>query len=619
MRVHSTIAMLRRHQIISLMLLLVAILSGCASEQKEVVEQPVVIEDDDHIELAFASLSSISNAKTRLADNIVQSGTAYRNIIGFNIIALKDGDPYNAEIDICELSDLKTDNTKFYHFDYCYMPRGTNNCLVYAKAMDIDKGTTEATSKYNGSLNAVMSNNVTSTSDIHFEPVPIYEDVSTVPAEATALGNALTKIVNDVPEWAISQNSYLQNLYSNFTNREQVIPGSAASVKQWMQSLSDAAAALLNNPPTSLGDDEKVILGNIKIRAAAAAAAITVDATSYPRNINLPDGAAALRWTEVEEQGMTVNKFVPQLQTTTLDNINSVSRFVYPPALYYFVNSGLWTSNSKIEFDDYKGKSTWKATTENDPNAVQTLFTDGGTIQSRTKTVAVADPLQYAVAQLQVKVKANDVNLKYAEDSEKHDITIPINDGDAMDYFRLTGVIIDGQRPVDYKFEQTNNLDSDVKFVFDSQVPENFYLTTTDFDNADAKAFNTLVLQSYDGEDVKIILEFEYVGKTVEGEQVAQAFKCFNGYVYPGTRFYLVGKVDLSQAIPPVELTDEEKTELKKRVFTQDNTTMVQMTVTSLEKAYNVLPSILSKNLEIGVMTTPKWIFATPPDPVIMD
>jgi hypothetical protein len=42
------------------------------------------------------------------------------------------------------------------------------------------------------------------------------------------------------------------------------------------------------------------------------------------------------------------------------------------------------------------------------------------------------------------------------------------------------------------------------------------------------------------------------------------------------------------------------------------------MTVSSLEKAYNVLPSIISKNLEIGVETTPQWK-AAKPSSIIME
>ena len=110
-------------------------------------------------------------------------------------------------------------------------------------------------------------------------------------------------------------------------------------------------------------------------------------------------------------------------------------------------------------------------------------------------------------------------------------------------------------------------------------------------------AVTALVLQSYDGEDVDIILEFE--------NNSGQDFKCVDGTVYKNTRFYLIGK------ITPASGTGTN-TAAQGRVFTKDHITEVHLNVKSLAKAYNVLPNLLSSNLEIGVETTPKWIVATP-------
>jgi hypothetical protein len=76
-----------------------------------------------------------------------------------------------------------------------------------------------------------------------------------------------------------------------------------------------------------------------------------------------------------------------------------------------------------------------------------------------------------------------------------------------------------------------------------------------------------------------------------------------------------VGEVKADQFDNNTHVNDTNKD----RIFTQDYTTYIQMTVKSLEKAYNVLPSIISQNLEIGVMTTPMWKAAEPSDAVIMD
>lgn len=550
--------------------------------------------------LLLACAPANSNiALTRLADEVVQlnGAASYRAIPNVQVYAIKEGAPVNATVDRRDFSDLKTDKTQFYHFGYCSMPTLTNGCLVYAKAEDVAQGTPAATLKYNGSLNTVDPSEVQSFDDIQFSLESILDatearesgdDLATWEIEAWNLANALTAIVNNshnegnTLSWKTSTNAILKNLLQRFTNNGADLPGSAASVKQWMLSLKEAAETYYNNPPATIGDDEKTILNAIMAAVDDKEDDITVNATSYPRDVNLPDGAAALRWTG--------NKFEPQMQTTTLDDINSVSRFVYPPSLYYFVESGIWTSNTKVTFDQYKSRSTWKG---NDNTAVQTLFPAGGTVMTNTKTVAIADPLQYAVAHLTMGIKAGATSLPYETGNE-----------DKIDISKLTlkGVIIGGQRSVGYDFKPISNSLYDVYFVYDSQVSSNTSLTTA------GATYQTLALQSYDGEDVNIILEFEYSAEETTG------FKCLNGYVYPGTRFYLVGEVN---AAALKNGTGDETSQ--GRVFTQDYTTTINMTVQSLEKAYNVLPSLLSSSLEIGVMITPQWISAEPSGPVVLD
>ncbi|MBQ7426621.1 MAG: hypothetical protein IJV20_05150 [Prevotella sp.] len=583
------------------MLLAVVLLSGCSGsadtmESPQPVE-PVVVTEPEPISLAFACAPSTSQALTRMAEDAVQSGSNFRDITDFRFVTLRKDNSGN----IFSIPDSEVDNQespadkttfRYYHFDYCDMAQGVNSILVYAKAKDTNKGSDAANKIYNGSLTANIPKPVAALSDIYFEPEPIYPDATVVPAKATALADALTGVIT--AQWSASNNTVLQNLLGNFTNHGFNLPGSAASVKAWLTALATGAQSYIDGNTSALDGPQKDILREVENAAVTAANNITIAPNSYPRDLNLPDGGAALRWAEIEEGGVKVKKFVPQMQTTTLDDINTVSRFVYPPSLYYFVESGIWTSNTKITFDTYKNDDSW-ATVLNRFN--------GSSITSSTKTVAIADPLQYAVARLAIKVKADAENLKYREGDGN---TIPINDGGTTNYFRLTGVIVSGQRLVDYQFKPASNLDSDMKFVYDSQVGDDFYLTITAFDDANAKVYNTLLLQSLDGEDVKVILEFEYTG--------TQEFRCLNGYVYPNTRFYLVGEV---KANAYKGGTGDEASQ--GRVFTQDYTTTIEMTVTSLEKAYNVLPSILAKNLEIGVQTTPKWVAVKPTGPVIMD
>ena len=590
MRVYSTIVMLSRHQIICLMLLFVAMLSSCASEQVgQEVPVPPVVEEPDSMSLLFATAPENSTqALTRLADEVVQQNY-YRKITNFRFVALKDGVVTDCSIDNPSDSINKTGAFRYYHSTYCSMIVGSNGCLVYAKADNSNNSDSKA---YNGSLNAVIPNQVQSKDEIQFSLESILDATEARESgegraaweiEAWTLANALTNVVDD--SWKTSTNAILKNLLQRFTNNGADLPGSAASVKQWIAALGSAVDAYLdeNTRPSGLNNQEISILDAIKTKIDNTSIS---DDNNYPHDINLPDGAAALRWTG--------EKFEPQMQTTTLDDINSVSRFVYPPALYYFVESDLWTTSTKLGFSDYSGKDTWTGT---DNTSVQGLFKEknGGTeimeVKQNTKTVAIADPLQYAVAHLTMGVKASAGSLEYGAGNTQ---TIPVSD------LTLKGVIIGGQRPVDYEFKPIDNSLYDVSFVYDSQVSGSL--------KTGGDTYQTLALQSYDGEDVNIILEFEYSGDT--------GFKCLNGYVYPGTRFYLVGEMKMEDVVPadPNNIQNFEK-----RVFTQDHTTTINMTVNSLEKAYNVLPSLLSNSLEIGVMITPQWISAEPSGPVILD
>ena len=130
-----------------------------------------------------------------------------------------------------------------------------------------------------------------------------------------------------------------------------------------------------------------------------------------------------------------------------------------------------------------------------------------------------------------------------------------------------------------------------------------FYLSTTP-----QGPLKTLVLQTpendqsttdHDESDVPIILELHnYSGYDFKGK---------NGIIYANTKFYLVGKVTMSQATSVSGTPDYAK-----RVFTQDRTTTLTLQVPSLAYAYNVLPNLLDSKLEIGVQVKLPWEQATP-------
>ena len=152
----------------------------------------------------------------------------------------------------------------------------------------------------------------------------------------------------------------------------------------------------------------------------------------------------------------------------------------------------------------------------------------------------------------------------------------------------LTGVIIGGQHTVGFDFKPKGpQSDLDARFIYDSVVGTA---------GTDGKwTVNTLVLQSYDGEKVPVVLEFK--------NNTPYQFTGKDGIIYPGTKFYLIAELDPA---------GKGEGNYAGRVFTQDYTTKVGMRVISLANAYSCMPDLLAPRLEIGVEVTTDWILSTP-------
>ena len=579
-----------RHIGLLILSLLSVIMTGCRDYDADVVANNAPV----RVDIAFTFSSSVAGSQTRQADDLVQNTAERRpNPNSLHIVALKDCELMNSEIfweePVYIQGAAPQPASYLYHSGYCNIAKGVNRCLVYGDVADAESGSIPS-KLYNGSLVKSPLNNITTNAglrDVSFSLESIF-DGPDIPSDATTLAATLTGVAN-LEDWVNSDNNILKNLRQNFTNHGFNLPGSAASVKKWLEALASAAQSYVDNP-SGLTETDKTILGSVKTSAINAAQSISIDdATSppYPRSLYLPDGAAVLRWVE----SATGGSFQPQMQTTTIDNINTVSRFAYPAALYYFVDSGIKTSDSKVDFaSEYTTVTTTVDKTAWD-SFLEQHFADAETkVTSKSKSIALTAPVQYAVAQLQVKVKAKvKASGSSLPDATSNNISI-VNSENGQS-FPIKGIIICGQRPVNYLFEQGSNSDAEVKFIYDSQVKD-CSLTTALVD-----ACSTLVLQSFTGEDVNIILELE--------NNSGENFKCIDGTVYNGTRFYLVGKVEATGGTGGDEIS-------RGRVFTKDYITTVNMTVSSLAKAYNVLPNLLSSNLEIGVETTPDWISVTP-------
>ena len=539
------------------------------------------------------SLPSPSAAGTRLAESVVQAeGEDFRGIQRLTIVPFSkqgriglDDQPSYAEIDHLVVNNtIFTAKEQLWYYSKVYLKHGVASFLTYGQAKVLDGYNTKVKNgslvlKLEGTKVPEVPEKMTVTpANLNFELEPIYdvrdaENHVVTPSEATAIADYMTSIAqaqaDETHTWANSENEKLKTLYKNFVAKSgegfDVLAGSAANVKAYVAQLKEK----LGNYVFDEGSSELAIKTDIisRIDDPTRSAACNVN---YPGNMNLPDGAAVLQW--CAKEGGTYG-FVPQTQTTTIAPISGIYRYAYPPELYYFGNSQIKTSNTEVTTADYRGKPSWE-------NIVNTSYTFGNAVTPNTRAVAIKDPLQYGVAQLQATVQATTSSMTDAKTPVANTVTV----GD--DTFPITGIIVSGQFPVNFDFtpQYDGASDDNEHFVYDSQLGDH-HLTTTATD-----PFRTLLLQTHDGEKVKVILELLNNSDTdFTGEN--------NGIVYRGTKFYLLGEVTPPQGKP---------------VFKQDEITTMEMMVNTLEHAYNVMPNIQSGRLEVSVEINLKWTQATP-------
>ena len=427
-----------------------------------------------------------------------------------------------------------------YYVGICHMMKGTDRLLVYGKSYP-----SSAYPSINGVLSPLPTNRIPA-KDIHFSLSAIRNTTEAHP-EAIKLAEYMTTIAN-TPGWSTTTDNQLQSYYMDFIHIDNkdgaTISGSAAHIKAFVTALRALLA-------------EKSDLLSIAIKENIDNDDDIADIT-YPRSIGLPDGAAAIRWMG--------NSFTVRTTTTTLDNINGINRYTYPAELVFFTNSPIRTSSTSVPYSVYRNASTTQAWSD----FLDTYYNSSRSVNSDTKAVAAENPLQYGVANLQMTLTGMSATLLDAKDEEVSNTS--------MATLPLKGIIIGGQHTVGFNMKpQGEQTDVDSRFIYETNI-------------ISGNSTNTLVLQSYDGEKVPIMLEFE--------NKTGHPFTGKDGIVYPNTRFYLIAMLTPAEG---------SASDYANRVFTQDYTTTLTARITSLANAYTCMPDLLAPRLEIGVQVVMKW------------
>jgi len=390
--------------------------------------------------------------------------------------------------------------------------------------------------------------------------------------------------------WSASSGDIFEKLYTKMTS---LTAGSSPNMLAALQNLYNKLQTLDDS------DLKTDIIDNMKIGTGTDAVLKVVgnnDALSwnpdysgtqffdYPAALGLPDGAATLKWDTTDPSNP---HYVPVLDGNT-DNIGiaghhltgvPLNRYAYPVPLYYYANSKVKVSaNSQADY--YKdNQSSWS-------NVLEHYDTGTGVVSDDVHSIALKDPVQYAVSRL-------DVILWGEITGEPSAVSFTDVAGDIvnMSDLKLTGILITGQKPVDFSYTPVGD---NVYTIYDNTMNEAINLETNkENDGTEEKPYavnHTLVLPTAIGDDVNLFFEFQ--NGSTKDITVKSGTKEY-GLVPPGCKLYLCGKINANEDVSN-----------PKTIFESDHVTVITGKVTSLENAYNVVPPRevgISVHLQVGV------------------
>ena len=443
------------------------------------------------------------------------------------------------------------------------IPLGTKHFLFYGVA-------TKATGtgqKENGDLTPSGLTDI-NPSGIYFNLVPIYnytdEQISNN-KEVVGLTVFLNQIVDAKYEnsgtsvyWkSLDATDPLNSLFTEFTT---MYAGASSNILALVQDLYNA----LDGNTTPMAEAIRTAIGEATFDDGKKCVSITdskltlhTDLQGWPGNVNLPDGSVYVTYDNND------NKFsiVPAKNNLGM-NTPKIQDYTYPASLYYRANTPIKVHNTSLA-GEYSENQEWASLLDN--------YTGGAAVGLATRSIALVNPINYAVARLDVKAKANQATLK---DQINNDVAVGSN-------FPVTGVLIGGQKQVDWEFKPVGGTAE--KTIYDSQLAESFILSSS---STYPEAFNhTLVLETAPDADIHVALEFQ--------NNSGNAFRGYDGDLIPnGCKFYLVGKLEVDNT---------------KKVFEQDKITTASFNIKSLKGAYNVVPDLRLPALELGLSVNLEW------------
>lgn len=547
------------------------------------------------VKTQFALNIPRANGGTRMSDVNAQ---AKQNFLGMEDIRMYSfsGNPTStststATFALAEIASGITADASSKIYSDVSVPVGTTHFLFYAHA---PQGTTDAKKFELGVLDfTAPTTDATPTSGISAALVAVKKEDTASPAALLGILNG----VAGVEGWATATDgTELNKLYTKYTSAKA---GSANSIRLTLQSLYNNLGGIV----TGANADAQRVAKDIRAKIAESFTATTgTDGyvtlaykedspySTYPNNINLPDGAVQLSYAEATK---TFSYAISStLGALTLD----AAKICFPASIYYFQSSDLAATAKELETNQWPTTTTkWTAATAPWLKAENTLA-DGWTasVQPTTRSIAMRQNINYGVANLATTVKCGAASLP---DNTDLTVTDPSEFAGTVAVpaagFTVTGLLIGGQpTKVGFNFQPASN------DAFDYTIYDKELTGIVANKNGAASTPNyTIVLPNDKGRGVA---DQNTVNVAIElTNNSGVAFRGQDGIIPDGGKFYLVGQLN------PDAKTIEGV--IKPAVFMSDYMTTMNLTIKSLKSAYNTIPDLRSTKLQLGLSVDLEW------------
>lgn len=596
--------------------------TACSSENEPSAEVNPTF-NGSTVKAQFALNLPYAATGTRMTENATQQNSYFRGMSNMTLLPFAettvDGGQTSTSAMLLGTNDNAFDKDGAGQGRYVYrdieIPVGTQNFVFYGKATGTPVSVNADDCFKYGYLTekSISAKDKVSLSDVKFALKQINSNLNLETAVGTGEASynkvlAALKKVTDTKVGTIAWNNigtpadmkldHAKKLWSAFS---KLTAGSSASVKVALERLAESTGVEALADGVDATEDGASLLALLHKNADEAAASLAT--VNFPNDINIPDGAVVLKYTDSKEW-----KYESSV-TMKEDNKIAYANITYPASLNYFVKTAAMandkaatTLGSTTSF--WPNKDEWaKYDAENskttDPWASLSDWSQG--VKNSTRTIALKEAIQYGVANLKLTINAK---------TDKLDDNATVTGGQVADQnidvtgnkLKMTGVLVGGQpSEVAWNYEPTSTATFD-RTVYDNKMNSSADVVNTTGIvvpvNGSSVSNYTLLLDNKNNATGGSQAEVVYVTvELVNGTGVD--FYGIDGMVPNGGKFYLVGKLDMNK-----EGLDKKGLD---HIFVQDHTTVANFTIKDLKDAYNTIPDLRSTSVSVGLAVNLTW------------